>query len=167
MNEEKKEPNELELTPSQDDVDYIGIINELKRTTVSKEQYNKLKDENERLLDSLIKGDQVRVDKDKPVDINDLRKTLFNDTGKNMTNLEYVSTALELRAALIAAGEKDPFLPHGDKVSITPDQIDAAEQAAQVFQECVDFADGDSGIFTAELQRRTKDVSPIFAKKRR
>lgn len=167
MNEEKNEINELELTPRQDDVDYIGIINELKRTTVSRDQYKKLKDENERLLDSLIKGDQVRVDKDKPVDINDLRKALFNDTGRTMTNLEYVSTALELRAALIAAGEKDPFLPHGDKVSITPDQIDAAEQAARVFQECVDFADGDSGIFTAELQRRTKDVSPIFTTKRR
>lgn len=166
MNDEKKEFNEQEVPSSQDDVDYIAIINELKRTMVPKDQYQKLKDENGRLLDSLINGDSIHVDKDKPVDINELRKTLFNDTGKTMTNLEYVSTALKLRDALIAAGEKDPFLPHGDKVSITPDQIDAADQAARVFQECVDFADGDSGIFTAELQRRTKDVTPIFSKRR-
>lgn len=166
MNEEKNVIDGQEDPPIQDGVDYIKVINDLKKTTVSKDQYNKLKEENERLLDSLINGDSIHVDKDKPVDINDLRKTLFNDTGKTMTNLEYVSTALKLRSALIAAGEKDPFLPHGDKVSITPDQIDAAEQAAQVFQECVNFADGDSGIFTAELQRRTKDVSPIFSKRR-
>ena len=62
------------------------------------------------------------------------------------------------------AGHDDPFLPVGDKVRITNEMRDQAQNAADVFQECVDFARGDSGVFTAELQRRTKDVMPRYGK---
>ena len=91
---------------------------------------------------------------------------MFGNKDKTMTNLEYISNALKLRTALLERGERDPFLPYGDKVALTADQYDKANQVATVLQECIDFADGDSGIFTAELQRRTKDVTPLFNKRR-
>ena len=147
-----------------DSIDYIEAIKEMKQNSVTRESYDKLKGENQRLLDALVNGKELDLPKDEPVDINQLRKELFNRDG-HMSNLDYISNALKLRDALIERGERDPFLPYGDKVTLTAEHYDKAEQVATVLKDCVEFADGDSGIFTAELQRRTKDVMPIYGKR--
>lgn len=139
-------------------IDYIEALNELKSSTVSKEQYAKLKADNKRLLDALVNGEQIETPKKEVYDVKELRKKLF-DRDNTLSNLEYVDTALKLRQTLMENGERDPFLPTGTVVQETAEMHDKAEAVANVLQECVDFADGDSGIFTAELQRRTKDIS--------
>ena len=136
---------------------YIAAIEELKASTVSRDAYNKLRNENKQLLDALVSGKELPQEPQKKESITDLRKKLFS--GNDMSNLEYVETALSLRDSLIEAGERDPFLPYGDKVDITPEQIDAANKVAAGLKEMVDFAEGDSGVFSAEYQRRVKDVS--------
>lgn len=139
------------------DSDYVAAINELKQNTVSKTEYTKLRAENKKLLDALVNGREIDLPKEEKVDVNDLRKKLFNKDA-NLSNLEYVDTALKLRTALIEQGERDPFLPVGDRVSETTEMYDIAQRVADGLQECVEFADGDSGIFTAQLQRITKDT---------
>lgn len=139
-----------------ENIDYVDAINKLKENTVSKEQYSKLKEENKRLIEALVNGEQIDVQTETPVNVDELRKTLFNGE-RELNNLEYVDTALKLRKALIEKGERDPFLPSGTHVNITADMIEKAQNVADVLQECVDFADGDSGIFTAQLQRNLKD----------
>lgn len=136
---------------------YIAAIEELKANTVSRDSYNKLRNENKQLLDALVSGKDIpQAPVEKP-SVSDLRKKLFG--GEDMSNLEYVETALALRNSLIEAGERDPFLPYGDKVDITAEQIANAEKVAAGLQEMVDFAEGDSGVFSAEYQRRVKDVA--------
>lgn len=147
-----------------DSTDYIEAIKEMKQNSVTRESYDKLKSENKQLLDALVSGKEIDIKKEEPVDITKLRKDLFNKD-KQMSNLEYVSSALKLRDALIERGERDPFLPYGDKVSLTAEHYEKAEQVATVLRECVEFAEGDSGIFTAELQRRTKDSMPYRGKR--
>ena len=147
-----------------DSIDYIEAIKEMKQNSVDRSVYDKLKSENKQLLDALVNGKEIEISKEEPVDIAKLRKDLFNKDG-HMSNLEYVSNALKLRDALIEKGERDPFLPYGDKVNLTAEHYDKAEQVATVLKECVEFADGDSCIFTAELQRRTKDVMPRYGKR--
>lgn len=157
MNENEKNPT----TEETEENDYIQAINELKANTVDKSQYEKLKAENKKLLDSLISGQTP--DTAKPVekpDINELRKKLFNPDD-NLSNLEYVDNMLKLRNALIENSERDPFLPIGEKVEITADTVQKAENVAKTLQDCVDYAEGDSGIFTAQLQRIMKDNGPI------
>lgn len=144
---------------SDTNVDYVAAIQELQNNTVSKEQYQKLRTENKKLLDALVNGQQIDLPKEKKASVDDLRKKLFS-RDVELSNLDYVTTALDLRDALIEAGERDPFLPYGEKVQETAEQHDKANYVATVLRECVEFADGDSGIFTAELQRRTKDVMP-------
>ena len=147
-----------------DSADYIEALKEMKQNSVTRESYDKLKSENKQLLDALVNGKDIEIKKEEPVDVNQLRKDLFN-RDKQMTNLDYVSSAIKLRDALIERGERDPFLPYGDKVTLTAEHYDKAEQVATVLRECVEFADGDSGIFTAELQRRTKDSMPYRGKR--
>ena len=143
-----------------DNIDYISAISEIKKNSVSKEAYQKLKDENKKLLDSLINGNQVELPPQKPsVNVNELRKKLFN--GDSLSNLEYCNTALELRDALLESGERDPFLPYGKNISPTEEDIIKADKVATVMRECVEYADGDSEVFTNELQRRMIDAMPI------
>ena len=139
---------------------YIAAIEELKASTVSKDAYNKLRSENKQLLDALVSGQQLpQTQTESKPSVDELRKKLFSTDGNDLSNLEYVETALSLRNSLIEAGERDPFLPYGDKVDITSEQIEAANKVANALQEMVDFAEGDSGVFTAEYQRRVKDVA--------
>lgn len=141
-----------------DSNDYIEAIKEIKKNTVAKEDYLKLREENKKLLTSLVNGEQIDNSQERPVDINEIRKKLFN---KDISNLDYISNALELRQELINKGEKDPFLPYGKNILPTEEDIATANRVAKAFQDCVEYADGDSDIFTSELQRITVDTAPI------
>ena len=141
--------------------DYIEQIKKLKESSVSKDDYNKLKADNKKLIDALANGTQLEGKVEPKIDavekINELRKKLFGK-GNNLNNLEYCKTAVELRDALIENGNRDPFLPFGHNVVTTESDNESAERVASVLKECIEYADGDSDIFTNELQRRSVDV---------
>ena len=141
--------------------DYIEQIKKLKESSVSKDDYEKLRADNKRLIDALANGTQLEGKVEPKVSavdkINELRTKLFSK-GTNLSNLEYCKAAVELRDALIEKGERDPFLPFGHNVVITDNDNESAERVASIMKECIDYADGDSDIFTNELQRRSVDV---------
>ena len=140
--------------------DYIQAIEKLKNETVAKEDYEKLREENKMLLNTIVnneKREEVKVDE--PVDIDKLRQDLFSGE-IDMTNLDYITKALKLRKALMERGEKDPFLPSGTNIVPTEEDIQTAERVANIYQECIDIADGNPDIFNNELQRVTVDVVP-------
>lgn len=157
--EEKELINSVPQQETVDDsVDYIEAIKEMKQNTVDKNTYLKLKEENKKLLQSLVNGEQQEIEKEEPVDIDQLRNDIFN---KESTNLEYITNVLKLRDELIKRGERDPFLPYGKNILPTDEDIATANRVAKALQECVDYADGNSDIFTSELQRITIDSAPI------
>ena len=135
--------------------DYLAAINELKQNSVNREDYNKLKAENKKLLDSIVNGTPVEVQSPQRKSIEELRAAYLKE---DQTNLEYISNALKLREALISEGKPDPFLPVGEQILPTDEDVAAANKVASVLQECVDYAEGDSAVFTNELQRRLIDV---------
>ena len=140
-----------------DAVDYISAINEIKQNSVPREKYEQLEREKKELINALKSNSQINlVDDREKKSLDELRSDLFN-SGKDLSNLEYVERTLALRDALIENGEQDPFLPNGKNYSITQDDINKAEMVAQTFRECVDYANGNSQLFTQELMRRTKD----------
>lgn len=160
-NEEINEPHEEEQN-----IDYIAALNELRQKTVAKEQYEKLKSENAQLLKSLLNGETIDMpDGSSEPDIPQLRKELFSGEA-SLSNLEYVAKSLELRDALIEAGQPDPFLPIGHEIAPTAEDKEAADRVARVMKECVEGADGDSNLFTSLLMRQTLDVKmPARGKK--
>ena len=141
--------------------DYLAAIKELKENSVNRSEYEKLRAENKKLIDTVVNGlpgqeEQVVVKHSKE-QIDDLRNDLFNSP-RELNNLEFITKAMELREALMENGEPDPFLPVGKQISPTRDDIEGAEKVAQVYKECIDYAEGDSEVFTNELMRRTRDV---------
>ena len=141
--------------------DYLAAIKELKENSVNRSEYDKLRAENKRLIDAVVNGqpgqeEQVVVKHSKE-QIDELRNDLFNSP-RELNNLEFITKTMELREALMENGEPDPFLPVGKQISPTRDDIEGAEKVAQVYQECIAYAEGDSEVFTNELMRRTRDV---------
>ena len=157
------EEKEISVTGTVEDntQDYLAAIKELKQNSVDRSEYDKLRAENKKLIDAVVNGqpgqEEPVVSKHSKEQIDELRNDLFNSP-KELNNLEYVTKAMELREALMENGEPDPFLPVGKQISPTRDDLEGAEKVAQVYRECIDYAEGDSEVFTNELMRRTRDV---------
>ena len=141
--------------------DYLAAIKELKEKSVDRSEYDKLRAENKKLIDAVVNGQSGQEEpvftKHSKEQIDDLRNELFNSP-RELNNLEYITKAMELREALMENGEPDPFLPVGKQISPTRDDLEGAEKVAQVYKECIEYAEGDSEVFTNELMRRTRDV---------
>lgn len=154
--------------------DYLAEIENLKANTVNREQYNKILEDNKRLIQTVARNDaRARAEEEaaKPIekiDVNECRRKLFQDGG-NLSNLEYIENALKLRKGIMDDGGIDPFLPIGNRISPTKEDIETANRVAEAFQSCIEYADGDSQLFTQELQRITKDIpmSSMINNKRR
>ena len=140
--------------------DYISAINEIKQNTVSKEAYNKVVEDNRKLLDSLVHGTdngQDQKQRPKEPDINELREELYGVNRNDMTNYEYVDKTLQLRKAIMDKGGVDPFVPAGRKIQPTLEDFQKAQNVADVLQEQVDDVKnnygGDPSIFNDKLSR--------------
>lgn len=139
------------------DVDYIQAIQDLKATTVPKTELEKVQSQNRQLLDALIKNQQLgQPEQEQPEEPADIRQIRM-DLRKEQSNLSYAQNALKLRKAVMDQGGRDPFLPISHDRQ--PDAYDRerAQAVADVFQHCIDYAEGDSAVFTNELQRLTRD----------
>lgn len=139
-----------------DNTDYIAAIKELKENSVDRSKYDALKAENKKLLDSIVNGTEIaQQQSEEKKSTEELRKNYLKE---DQTNLEYIENTLKLREALMAEGKPDPFLPIGSQILPTDEDIATANKVADVLQQCVDYAEGDSAVFTNELQRRIVDV---------
>lgn len=156
--EENKQPATVEQN-------YLDAINELKKNSVDKAEYDKLLEENKKLLNTIVYTKPVE---DKPAEptkmskdeIDGLRKELY-DSDIELSNLEYIDKTLKLRKAIMDNGGIDPFVPNGTRIKPTAEDEAAAERVANALQHCVDYANengGDSEVFTNELNRITVDI---------
>lgn len=156
-----QELNNVSATDTEvDGAQYIQALNELKQNTVSRDEYLKLKNENKQLLQSLVNGETLNQPTvEQKVSTEELRSNYEKLSLGDSSNLDYWKATLALRERDIEEGRLDPFLPHGHNYVVQQSDIDAANKVATIVQECIDYADGDSAVFTNELQRRTKDVN--------
>lgn len=154
--------NEQTVAPEETAEQYIEALTEMRRNSVPKAEYQKVVDENKKLIKAMINGDEIEVENPEPeVDVDALRKDILT---KDMTNLEYATKVLELRNELLKRGEKDPFLPYGHNYTLEDNDVISAEKAASALQHCVDVAKGNPDIFQNELQRIMVDTVPAVKK---
>ena len=148
-------PEEEDVVVEDNTPDYINEIQRLKETTVSKEDYNKLKADNKKLITALSNGTTIEGKVEPKVDpeikIQNLRKELFGSESNSMNDLEMVSKMLELRKEIIDNGGTDPFLPKGHKVRITDNDKECANRVARVLTECVEDAEGSNRRFMSNV----------------
>ena len=159
--EEKKDKKPEENS----NLDLAKALKELRENSVSKEDYEKLKEENKKLVAEVINGEggagngQATPPHDLDADIKAYREKLYGPKASELSNLEFCETTLKLREAIIKRDGIDPFLPHGANIKPTDLDTQRAQAVADVMAECIKEADGDSGVFTALLQARTNNDS--------
>lgn len=151
-----------------DNTEYlINTIENIKKTTVPKEDYIKLREENKKLIDTIASGKQAEsaavalpTPEQEQKRLEEIYSTIF---GGNANNLDFIKATLELRDRKLKETGEDIFLGKPGH-NYSPDANDAAASAkvAAVFAECVEYADGDPEILTQELMRRTQDSGYIF-----
>ncbi len=157
MAEEDKSVSAQEESSSTQD--YIQAINELKKNSVSRDEYNSLVAEKKELLNALVNGQTLEADTEEAQTPTaaEYRAKLFKD-GDEMNNLEYAKLMVGLRNAVIAETGKDPFVASGNKLTPSAEDYQKAQNVADVLEQCIEYAGDDSELFTNELMRRTNDA---------
>lgn len=156
MSEEEREQQNPENEPGMTANEYINQINNLRENTVSREEYERIKNDNKELAKALINGTGANIPgitkpEEKP-DLDDLRKKLFTKKSKN--DLEYFTNLLALRDGVMADGQPDPFLPINREFRATAQDEADAERIATQIKEAIEYADGDPAVFSNDLRRR-------------
>lgn len=156
MSEEEKEQLDPDNEPEMTAKEYINQIKDLKEKTVSREEYDRIKNDNKELAKALINGTGANIPgitkpEEKP-DLDDLRKKLFTKKSKN--DLEYFTNLLALRDGVMADGQPDPFLPINREFRATAQDEADAERIATQIKEAIEYADGDPAVFSNDLRRR-------------
>ena len=162
--EEKKE----EKKPEQSNLELAKALKEARENSVPKADYEKLEKENKELVAQIINGEgnvgngQPTPPTDLDADIKALRDKLYGPKCSELSNLEFCKATLELREKIIARDNMDPFLPRGANIKPTDYDVQRAQAVADVMKECIEEANGDSGVFTALLQAKTNNDSPAL-----
>lgn len=138
-----------------DSIDYIEAIKEMKQNSVSKESYEKVKQENKKLMDALINNKQIETPKKKEIDVKGIQKKLL-ERDPMMKSIDGFQMILDLREADLAAGKMDPFIPANNR-NPKQEDFDAAQRRADIYKECIEYAQGDPALFSQELTRRMVD----------
>ena len=146
--------NNLELTPQDQDgaQDYIDTINELKNNSVPKDKYDRILQENKRLLKSIANGEGIEVQAPKTPTIEETVAPLA-DRENQMLSLEFAEKSLAFRDAVMAKGKRDPYLPQGEDITLTAQNYETAQKMADALKHCIEVADGDEAVFLNEWNR--------------
>lgn len=146
--------------------DYLATIQELKNTTVSREAYDKMRDENKKLLETIINGGQMEAPAENTnIDYKAECAKLIDPNNKH-TNLDYVKKALEIRNAGLKEGV-DMAMPFGPKAEYGENDAEIADFVANKLQELVDKADGNPSAFNFLLDQAMVDNMPARGPGRR
>ena len=146
--------NEEIMTNEQDNTVYIQTIQELKENSVDRKIYDKLKGERDMLIKSLANGDTLEASKD--VQVRSLADCKADFLTKTTSQCEYMEKVLALRDAAMREGQSDPFVAEGHHVKPTAYDYQRAQEIADIYRECLDYADGDDQIFMNEINRRIR-----------
>lgn len=133
--------------------DYIEKLQQLKATTVSREEYDRVRADNKKMLDAMFNGASTQAEPQpqvEKVDIQALRDELYGGKYEG-TDLDYVTKSLKLRKALMDEGHPDPFVSYGQNTTATPADYERAEWVGNEMQKLVDNAHGNPEVFRSEL----------------
>lgn len=140
---------------------YIDQINELKNNSVSKEQYNKILEENRNLLKSLVEGQPATsTEEEEP---SRSMEEILKDFNSDTSNLDHIKYVMELHNKRLEQGIND-FVPTGHEIQPTDDDIRDAKQVEDFLNDLIKTADGNPDVFNNEYQRRV--VDPILPRRK-
>lgn len=159
--EEKKtlDPQGQEQQPTMKQ--YLEDLDSIRANSVSKEEYNKVMEENKELWNRVINGSPAPS-----TDDNGTKKTAAELSKElcsgNLSNIDYIKTSLEHRRRSIEERGYDPYLGISHTQAPTDEQIASANQVAEFLGKLVEDSKGNDIVFTNEYQRQVGDSLPNY-----
>lgn len=140
--------------------DLLNVNDNLKKEIASlQSDIARKEQDNKALITKFLNGSEIKKEEEDKTTIEEYRDILYGPNCDKLNDIEYVSNTLKLRKKLIDSGARDPFVGFGHNYTPSEDELERAEEVAQIYQECIDYANGDNQLFIQELQRRTIDIS--------
>ena len=145
--------------------DYLAQIQEMKKNSVSREAYDKMRDENKRLLDAIVNGTDLKQEQTEQPKMRTPDEVYidFVVSDKPRSNVERAKLWIEYRESCKAAGEPDPYVSNGTKVKPTAAEIESVDRTQAALEHCIEYSGGNDAIFTNELNRILVDTNPFYS----
>lgn len=134
---------------------YLNVIKDMKANSVPKAKYDKLEQTHKEFVQSYANGETpATAGSELPEKSLEELWNEFRHPEHPLSNVEYVTKALEYRDRLLEETGEDCFVSKGHNIHPTADSYISAQRAADVYRECLELANGDSETFTAALLSR-------------
>lgn len=137
-----------------------------KATHVSKEEYDKLLEEKNNLVTSILNGEKEAQTEEVEEDNRTLQDLADAIMVEDQTNLSYWQNVLAYRKKCIEEKDYDPFTPKGYKVSATDEDIAKAEKVANGIANMIERSNGNPNVFRQIYEAEVKDTTPVNVRRR-
>ena len=137
MNENDKIITEDGLTEDQD-FDLLNQVEEMKKNSVPKEEYEKLKEKNKMLMKRIVEGGGQRDKAEETVDLGKIREELFVKNAEGLSKRDFWEKVLTLRHERLKNEGVDIFLPRGSKTRYTRLDIESANKVDETISQMLE-----------------------------
>lgn len=145
MNENEKEI--IVESQTEDDFNLLNEVEQIRKNSVSKEEYEKLQKKNKELMKRIVNGEGTSQEPDDPVDLQEIRKSLFGDNVEQLSNRDFWDKVLTLRHERLKNEGVDIFLPKGSKTRYTREDIESANKVDEIISQMLEDSKGNPQLF--------------------
>lgn len=162
--------NEQEQQQEQDETKkYLDAIKELRETSVSRQEYDKVREENRTLLQAIVSGETLKdasTDAPQTVDCEKLREDLYGSDKDKLNDYEYLTKTLQLRNELLEKTGVDYFATSSPYVQPSAEALEQAQCFAEAIEHSAEYSQGDNAVFINEMNRLMVDTMRIPVRKK-
>lgn len=137
------------------DSDAIEALKKLRENTVSKEEYDKLKADNKKLLDAFVSGEDLTEEKgSKKKTEDELLKSIYEGKGSNMELAQDIVDLFDMKQAQ----GKNIFVASRYANTVEQNAAEAdAQEVVKYLKNALEQADGDPTVFQAMFGSKIVD----------
>ena len=143
--------NEKEVTQgvegTDNDLDLLKELQEVKNNSVSKEDYEKLQAKYKQVVKDVINGVGTKEEADDTVNLEEIRKNLFTDKVEELSNRDFWKNVLELRHERLEKEGVDIFLPKGSKTRYTREDYESAQKVDEIISQMLEDSEENPQLF--------------------
>ena len=137
MNENERITTEESLTEDQD-FDLLNQVEEMKKNSVPKEEYEKLKEKNKMLMRRIVEGGGQQDKAEETVDLGKIREEIFVKNAEGLSKRDFWEKVLTLRHERLKNEGVDIFLPRGSKTRYTRLDIESANKVDETISQMLE-----------------------------
>lgn len=146
INDNEKEVKQG-VEDTDNDLNLLKEIQDLKDNTVSKEEYAKLQAKYKQVVKDVINGVGTKEEADNTVNLEEIRKNLFTDKVEDLSNRDFWKNVLDLRHERLEKEGVDIFLPKGSKTRYTREDYESAQKVDEIISQMLEDSEENPQLF--------------------